>query len=122
MNRVIHFEIHVDDLQRASKFFGDVFGWTFQKWDGPQEYWLISTGDPKSPGIDGGMMKRLDPAGAVYNTIEVPAIDEYIERVKVHGGVICVPKMAIPGVGWLAYFKDTEGNVHGIMQSDANAR
>ena len=38
------------------------------------------------------------------------------------GGSIALPKMPVPGVGWLAYFKDTEGNIFGAMQGDANAR
>ncbi|MBD3402101.1 VOC family protein [candidate division GN15 bacterium] len=122
MPRVVHFEIHVDDTDRAGKFYSDVFGWQFHKWEGPEDYWLISTGDRNQPGIDGGMMKRRDPAGSVYNTLQVEDLDAYIEKVTGAGGEICVPKMAIPTVGWLAYFKDTEGNVFGMMQADANAK
>jgi uncharacterized protein len=33
-----------------------------------------------------------------------------------------VPKMPIPGVGWVAYFKDTEGHIFGAMQADATAK
>lgn len=122
MPRVVHFEIHVDNLDRASKFYTEVFDWRFHKWEGPVEYLLICTGDPKTPGIDGGMMLRRDPKGNVYNTIEVPDIDEYMAKIQKHGGTIVVPKMPIPGVGWLAYFNDTEGNIGGVMQSDTNAR
>jgi predicted enzyme related to lactoylglutathione lyase len=68
------------------------------------------------------MMPRRDPKGNVYNTIEVPNIDEYMTKIQKHGGTIVVPKMPIPGVGWLAYFNDTEGNIGGVMQSDPNAR
>ena len=122
MPRIVHFEIHVDDLERASKFYRDIFGWEFQKWDGPEEYWLIKTGETGTPGIDGGMMKRRDPSGSIYNTMEVDNVDTYIKKVTDHGGEIVVPKMAVPGVGWMAYFKDTEGNVHGMMQMDENAK
>ncbi|HEX2787098.1 MAG TPA: VOC family protein [Ignavibacteria bacterium] len=34
MGRVVHFEIHVDDVNRASKFYSDIFGWEFNKWEG----------------------------------------------------------------------------------------
>ncbi len=121
MSRVVHFEIHVDDPDRASKFYTDVFGWKFSKWEGPMDYWLISTGDTSCPGIDGGMMKRRDPMGNVYNTIGIESIDKSIEQITKAGGTIVVPKMPIPGVGWLAYFKDTEGNIFGVMQPDPSA-
>lgn len=122
MSRVVHFEIHVDDADRAGKFYSEVFGWKFSKWPGPEDYWLISTGDKSRPGIDGGMMKRRDPMGNVYNTIQIESIDQSIEHIAKAGGTIVVPKMPIPGVGWLAYFKDTEGNIFGVMQPDPGAK
>lgn len=122
MPRVVHFEIHVDDPDRAGKFYREVFDWRFQKWEGPVEYWLITTGDSTEPGIDGGMMRRRDPQGNVYNTIAVNNIDASISSIEKHGGTIVVPKMPISGVGWLAYFKDTEGNIGGVMQTDHNAK
>ncbi len=122
MPRVVHFEIHVDDPDRAGKFYREVFDWRFQKWEGPVEYWLITTGDSTEPGIDGGMMRRRDPQGNVYNTIAVNNIDASIASIEKHGGTIVVPKMPISGVGWLAYFKDTEGNIGGFMQTDHNAK
>src|SRR5271154_5487358 len=58
MPRPIHFEIHAENPQRAIKFYTDLFGWTFSKWNGPQDYWLIKTGEPGTPGIDGGLLPR----------------------------------------------------------------
>ena len=57
MSRVAHFEIHVDDPARAISFYENVFGWQFSKWDGPQDYWLIKTGEADERGIDGGLMR-----------------------------------------------------------------
>ncbi|UCD17537.1 MAG: VOC family protein [Candidatus Zixiibacteriota bacterium] len=122
MPRIVHFEIHADDPERAAKFYTDVFDWNISKWDGPEQYWLCNTGNSKEPGINGGIMKRRDPAGSVYNTIDVPSVDEYVDKISENGGEIVVPKMAVPGVGWLAYFKDTEGNIFGIMQPDPSAK
>jgi predicted enzyme related to lactoylglutathione lyase len=122
MSRVVHFEIPADDPDRAIGFYQNVFGWQMNKWDGPQPYWLVTTGDEKQPGINGGLMKRMHPGQPVVNTIDVPSVDDYIARISQHGGEIVVPKMPIPGVGWLVYFKDTEGNIFGIMQEDAAAR
>lgn len=121
MPRVVHFEIPADDPARAQKFFEDVFEWTFQKWDGPQPYWLVTTGPEGTPGINGGMMRR-NPGKPVVNTIEAPSVDEYVAKVEANGGKIVVPKMAIPGVGWLAYFTDPEGNIHGIHTPDPSAK
>jgi predicted enzyme related to lactoylglutathione lyase len=122
MPRVVHFEIHADDPQRALNFYNSVFGWKAEKWEGPEDYWLITTGPEDKPGINGGLMKRKDPAGSVYNSIEVPSVDEFVEKITKAGGQIVVPKMPIPGVGWLAYFKDTEGNISGVFQGDMSAK
>lgn len=118
MARVVHFEIPVDDPKRAAAFYKNVFDWEIEKWDGPMEYWLASTGNPKSPGIDGGFLLRKSGNPMVVNTMDVEDLDAVIAKIETHGGEITVPKMAVPGVGWMAYFKDPEGNVHGLMQAD----
>jgi predicted enzyme related to lactoylglutathione lyase len=121
MPRPIYFEIHADHPQRAIDFYSRIFGWKVEKWNGPEDYWLVSTGDPDLPGINGGIMKRRDPRGSVYNSIEVSSVDDYASKVETNGGKIVVPKMAIPGMGNLAYCQDTEGTVFGIVQFDTSA-
>jgi predicted enzyme related to lactoylglutathione lyase len=116
MPRVVHFEITADDPQRAVSFYRDVFGWDFQKWDGPMEYWLAMTGPKGQPGIDGGI-RGHGPAGHV-NTIDVPSVDDYAARVVANGGQVVMPKQPIPGVGHLAYCRDTEGCTFGIIEFD----
>jgi hypothetical protein len=98
-----------------------VFGWEIRKWDGPQAYWLVNTGPSDQPGINGGLFKRQGPVNYV-NTVEVPNLDEFVTRVTNNGGKVVVDKMAIPGVGYLLYCQDTEGNVFGMMQSDPSAQ
>ena len=123
MSRVVHFEVMCDDVDRAVKFYETVFGWKFNKWDGPIEYWLVDTGDKDQPGINGGFMKReKSGGGTVCNTIDVASVDSYIAKIKQAGGEIEVDKAAVPGVGWFAYFKDPEGNVFGIMEEDSSAK
>lgn len=124
MPRPIHFELLADNPERISQFYKNVFGWKIEKWDGPQEYWLCQTGEKDQPGIDGGIMRRPEggQVSPTTNTLDVPNIDEYIDKIKKHGGSIVAPKMAVPGVGWMAYCKDTEGNIFGIMQMDSNAK
>jgi predicted enzyme related to lactoylglutathione lyase len=129
MPRVIHFEIHADEPDRAIVFYSTVLGWHFTKWNGPMDYWLIKTGEREQPGIDGGMIRRHgagaangQPVNAFVCTVDVPNIDEYLEKATAHGGSIALPKMPVPTIGWLAYIKDTEGNLLGLMQPDNAAR
>jgi predicted enzyme related to lactoylglutathione lyase len=127
MPRVIHFEIHAENPERAIRFYRNVLGWEFQPWGGPQEYWLITTGPSDQPGINGGLIRRqgaIDGQAVIAYvcTVDVPSVDDYARKIWDEGGEIVVPKMAIPGVGWLVYAKDTEGNIFGIMQSDPAAK
>jgi predicted enzyme related to lactoylglutathione lyase len=97
-------------------FYSKVFGWSFQKWDGPMEYWMATTGDGEM-GINGGVTRREpgQPAQTV-NTIAVGSIDESIAAVKAAGGQVTMDKHEIPGVGIFAQALDTEGNPIGLIQ------
>ncbi|MDH4271372.1 MAG: VOC family protein [Candidatus Aminicenantes bacterium] len=122
MNRIVHFDIYADDPQRAVKFYGDVFGWKASKWEGPMEYWLVTTGPEETPGIDGGIGRREDPADRTTNTVDVASVDEFTAKITAAGGKVIAPKMAIPGVGWFAMCLDTEGNKFGLMENDPSAK
>jgi len=122
MPRVIHFEINADQPERAVDFYTKVFGWKANKWEGPMEYWLIVTGEDAAPGINGGLVRRAHPGASTVNTVDVPSVDEYVAKITKAGGQVVVPKMAIPGVGYLVYCLDTEGNTFGIMQADTAAK
>ena len=126
MPRVVHFEIHAADPDRAVNFYKTLFGWTFQKWEGPMEYWLVTTGPNDQPGINGGLVQRqgeIDGQAVIAYvcTVDVENLDASVQMAVDNGGQIAVPKMPIPGMGWLAYCKDTEGNIFGMMQGDPNA-
>ena len=126
MPRVIHFEIHADDPERAVKFYRDLFGWEFTKWDGPMPYWLIKTGPDNTPGINGGLLPRqhaIDGQAVIAYvcTVDTANLDDHLAKAQAGGGKIALPKMPIPGIGWLAYCKDPEGNIFGMMQSDPKA-
>lgn len=128
MARVCHFEIHAAEPEKAVAFYQAVFAWQFRKWDGPADYWLICTGPATESGIDGGLVRRQGPAptqGQPVNsyvcTVAVEALDATLAAVTSAGGAVVVPKMAIPGVGWLAYVTDTQGNIVGLMQNDPQA-
>ena len=117
--RVIHFEIHADDPERAAKFYEKALGWKIQKWEGPMEYWMVTTGKD-GPGIDGGIMRRME-GGSTWNTVDVENLDKTVEKIVKAGGRQVSPKQAVPGIGWAAYCADSEGNVFGLMQSDPAA-
>ena len=122
MTRVVHFEIAVDNPERAIKFYQEVFGWKISKWEGSTDYWFAVTGKEDVPGIDGALQPRSDAPQSIINIISTANIDETLDQITKLGGSILRPKMAVPGVGWAAYAKDTEENVFGLMQSDPSAK
>ena len=122
-----HFEIHCDDLARARKFYGEVFGWAFKQFSAsPMEYWLIDTQEPGA--IMGGLLPRpgaltpFQPPNAFVVTMGVTSLDETLAKAMAAGATIAMPKMAIPGIGWQAYLHDPEHNIIGIHQTDAGAK
>ena len=121
MNRVAHFEIYAPDPNQVVPFYEEVFGWKIAKWEGPMEYWLVTTGADE-PGIDGGIMRSEDGQPRTVNTVKVNSVDEYVAKVPEHGGKVVVPKMAIPGVGWVAYATDPGGVLVGIYEHDESAK
>jgi predicted enzyme related to lactoylglutathione lyase len=121
MPRVVHFEIPADDPQRAVTFYEKIFGWEINNWGGPVDYWLVKTGNDDEPGINGAIKRRVDQGGTV-NTISVASIDEATLKVVEAGGSIVTQKATIPGIGYHAYCKDTEGNIFGILEADESAR
>ena len=136
MNRVIHFEIQAADPERAANFYRDIFGWQIKEWVVPgvampdeNRYWVVTTGAEGEPGINGGILFRRGPSpvedqavNAYVCTINVSSVDEHVDKVTKAGGTIALPKMAIRGVGWLAYCKDIDGNIFGMMQDDTSAK
>lgn len=119
-NRVTHFEIPSGDPKKSMQFFGDVFGWQFEQF-GDREYWLALSGDDSTRGINGAIMKKVDEGQPLINTITVANIDEMAAKIVRAGGKI-VKRMVVEGYGWIAFFSDPDGNMHGIAQEDKNAR
>lgn len=131
MGRLIHFEIHVDDMERATKFYGEVFGWSFQDWSdfAGMPYFGAVTGEDSEPGINGALMQRQGArpeVGQAMNgfacTMGVENYDDTHEKIMANGGTVALPKHALPGMAWQGYYIDTEGNVFGIHQPDENAK
>ena len=123
LNRVFYFEMPVEDFDRAIKFYETVFNWKITREDRPSgPYYSVKTGEKGEPGINGSFFKKEEGWDKISNVISVHDIDAIIKKIKRLGGEIVLPKTVINGVGYLAYFKDTEGNTFGMMQDDSNAK
>jgi len=116
MSRVVHFEVPTSDPTASMKFYENVFGWKFNRYEGPMDYWLISTGDPSQPGIDGGLGGAANGITGTVNTVDVDNIDVALAKVLENGGQVMMEKSEIPGVGYLAYVREPGGAVLGMMQ------
>lgn len=130
-NRVVHFEIQADNIERAADFYRTIFGWKIEKWEsGTITYWMVTTGDTKEPGgINGGIIQRPHPAPAPQQgtnafvcTVQVDSFDAYAQKILAHGGTEAMPKFAIPGMAWQGYFIDSEGNTFGLHEADPHAQ
>jgi predicted enzyme related to lactoylglutathione lyase len=126
MFNVCHFEIPADDVERAQKFYRELFGWQIEKFTGPtpMEYWSITTGAAKGQEamLGGGMMKRQAPQQLITIYIEVPSVDAYVDKVEKLGGRVCFPKTAVPGMGYFAVCLDPENNGFGIWEVNPQAQ
>ena len=127
MPTIVHFDIPADDIERAKKFYSDLFGWKIEKWSesgtGDMEYWMVTTIDDKgNKGIDGEIMKRQNLQHQITNSIDVNSVDEYSSKIQQLGGKVVYPKMASQKTGYFAGCLNTEGNSFGIFEYNASAK
>ena len=120
MARPSHFEIPVDDPDRAEAFYSKVFGWTFQRFEGAPEYYGMANTGEENPGINGALYKRGENSETVL-TMSVDAIEDAIATAEANGATVVLGKTPIPGMGYFANLKDTEGNTIGIFTNDETA-
>ena len=121
-----HFAINADDVDRARRFYERVFGWRFEPW-GPPGFLQIQTGTEREPGIRGALQKRRylipgQPTIGFECTFGVQDVDAVAAAVVANGGEILIPRVLIPTVGYLVFFRDTEGNVAAAMQYDSSTQ
>lgn len=128
MGGIVHFEIPAEDSERANNFYQGAFGWTLNYL--PELDYTIAlttpsdeqTGMPNSPGvINGALMSRTPDLQTPVLTVDVEDIDAALAQIESAGGSVHKGKDAVPGMGWYAYFKDTEGNILGLWQLDNSA-
>jgi predicted enzyme related to lactoylglutathione lyase len=115
-NRIIHFEIPANKPEPLTKFYGSLFGWTFNKAPIPgMEYWLCETGSDGT-GINGAVTQRQSPQQPWMNYVDVESIDAAIETATKLGGTVAMPNTPVPGVGAVAAIIDPEGNICGLWE------
>lgn len=119
MPTIVHFDIAVDNPERAKKFYEQLFDWKIELLPGPGNYYLIETTTPDGrKSIGGGMTKREHPGQSITNFIGVESINDYLKKVEKSGGRIITPKTPVPGWGFLAICADTENNTFGLWEED----
>lgn len=122
MPAIVHFDVPSEDIERAKKFYSVLLGWKFESYPG-MEYNLITTTNlDGTPGVGGGLGKRMEPSQRMMNYFGVPDIDAAMKKVASLGGRVCSPKMAVSGRGYLANCLDTEGNAFGLWEENADAK
>ncbi len=123
MPTIVHFDIPVDDLERARKFYTELFGWKIQKVQEDMPYLFIETTDAEGKkSLVGGMGEREFPEQRITNFIGVPSIEEYLTKIDELGGKVLPGKTPVPGWGFLAICIDPEGNSFGLWEDDSCAR
>ncbi len=115
MAKVVHFEIPVDDAERARTFYAEVFGWEIQGWEG-QPYWLVTAGSEDERGIDGALIGRGEVHTAPVVVVGVSSVDDAIGAAREAGAEVLTEKQEIPGIGYSAYLRDPEGNTIGLFE------
>jgi uncharacterized protein len=116
-NRVVRFEIPANEPEKLTQFYGDLFGWTFNRAPIPGvEYWLCDTGS-QGPGINGAVMRRQHRQQPWMNYVDVASIDAAIDKATMLGAKVALPKRPVPGVGAVAAIIDPQGNVCGLWEA-----
>ncbi len=119
---IVWFEVPADNVDRAKRFYGELFGWKIEKFPGPTEYWHIDTGGGDDT-PDGGLLKRQNPGQqGITNYIGVASVDPFVAKVQKLGGKVCMPKTAVPQMGYFAICQDTENNTFALWEMNKDAK
>lgn len=127
MDKIVHFDVPVNDPEKAKAFYEKVFGWQIAEVPN-MNYWMITTTEsgedrmPKEPGaINGGMYKRDQEGDVAVVVVNVPDVDERLKQAEEAGATLVMPKTEVGDMGWYARIKDPEGNVIGVWQDKPKA-
>ena len=119
-HQVVHFEIPADDVQRARQFYSRLFGWQSEAAPGFPDYYTFDSSDGQR--LQGGAIQARQPGMEVpVNYVSVESVGQMVGRIRELGGEILMDKAPVPGMGWMAIFRDTEGTTFGLWEMDPNA-
>jgi len=122
MPAIVHFDVPADDTKRAREFYSALFGWKFEAWPGMDFSLITTTNLDGTPGIGGGLGKRMDQSQRMMNFFGVPSIEAAMKDVARLGGKLITGKMPVPGIGYMATCIDTEGNSFGLFEENKEAK
>ena len=118
---IVWFNVPADDVRRAQKFYSGLFGWKIKPFRGMKDFMQIDTGGADaSP--DGGIGQRKDEKQSIVNYVGVESVEKFLAKVGKLGGKVCMPKTAVPQMGYFAVCQDTENNGFGLWEHDRNAK
>jgi predicted enzyme related to lactoylglutathione lyase len=120
MHPLVWFDIAADDMKRAQKFYGKLFGWKFERM-GEMDYWHIQLGG-KMGLTEGGITQRQNPHHSITTYVGVPSVSRFVTKLKKLGGTVCLPKTAVPGRGYFAICLDTEKNAFALWEPNEKAK
>ena len=119
---IVWFEIPADNIERAKKFYGELFGWKIEKFPAAvEDYWHIDTGGADDT-PDGGLLPRMHSKQPITNYVAVSSVDEAAAKVEKLGGKIMKPKTAVPHMGYFVICTDPENNEFALWERDENAK
>jgi predicted enzyme related to lactoylglutathione lyase len=122
MSSIVHFDVPAENTERAKKFYSALLGWKFETFPDMQYNLITTTNLDGTPGVGGGMGKRMEPSQRMMNYFGVPSLDIAMKQVKSLGGKVMSEKMAVPGMGFLVSCMDTEGNAFGLWEENTQVR
>ena len=123
MNKLRHFDIHASDVRRAREFYERIFDWKFVSYPGADEFYQVRAADGEVIGAIAGRKYNVHSRDVLgfECSISVDDVDATARKVEDAGGKTLMPKTAIRGVGWIAKFMDSEGNLFAAIRYDKGA-
>jgi uncharacterized protein len=116
---VVHFEIIGTDPAKLRRYYGELFGWTFETGDAssgevsePGSYGFVD--GATTGGINGGVGGGRDHGAKVLFYVGVPDVEAALQEAERLGGTRTLGPEGTPGQLVVGQFTDPEGNPIGV--------